>query len=220
MNRTNIEVNYVDHMGTDKAVVDAARVSFANDEYWLPTLEERDENLIIYLAGHDHWSPFAHTSIKLKVKAPIFIARQLVKHQVGGVWNEVSRRYVSSEPEFWFPEEYRKAPTDGAKQGSSEDPFSETENDTLGLMVTHQTKEALELYNSLLKKGVAPELARIVLPVNTMTEWYWTGSLLFWARVCRQRLDPHAQREAQEFANLAQFHCEPLFPYCWQELMK
>ena len=130
-----IKVDYVDHMGSDLSVVKAARVSFDKQTEWVQNakdkvvygdndgswraLSEADTKLITYLAKHNHWSPFAHTSIQLRIKAPIFVARQLVKHQVGGVWNEVSRRYVDSEPEFYFPEVWRGRPTDGAKQGSS-----------------------------------------------------------------------------------------------------
>ena len=216
MKVANIEVKYIDHMGNDKRVVDAARVSFNQDEDWIHEIEERDKKLIKYLAEHDHWSPFAHTSIQFKCKAPLFLARQLVKHQVGGVWNEVSRRYVSHEPEFWFPEYFRGRP-DNMKQGSEDSPI---QHNAFAIDVTKKsTKRALDDYNELLKIGVAPEQARIILPLNTMTEWYWTGSLLFWARVCKLRLDPHAQKEAQEFANLVSYHCAKLFPVSWEELI-
>ena len=101
--------------GSDLVVVNAARVSFAKESDWIydkvysyeghdeKHLSEKDQKLITYLAKHNHWSPFAHTSLQFRIKAPIFVARQLVKHQVGGVWNEVSRRYVDDEPEFFFP---------------------------------------------------------------------------------------------------------------------
>jgi thymidylate synthase (FAD) len=217
MKIADISVEYKDHMGNDKAVVDAARVSFDQDESWIDILGDRDINLIKYLAGHDHWTPFAHTAIKLKCKAPLFLARQLVKHQVGGVCNEVSRRYIATEPEFWFPEEFRAAPTDGAKQGSSDESF--TNSDMATKRAKRITRQCLEEYEFLLELGTAPEQARMVLPLNTMTDWYWTGSLLFWARVCKLRLDPHAQKEAQEFANLVQYHCQKLFPVSWGYLI-
>ena len=185
-------------------------------------LSDADVKLIAYLAKHNHWSPFAHTSIQLRVKAPIFVARQLVKHQVGGVWNEVSRRYVDSEPEFYSPEVWRGRPTDGAKQGSSgvvgdiqvNPGFVTTPKFIAESAVMH----CLSAYNQLIKAGVAPEQARMILPQNMMTEWYWTGSLMFFARVCAQRLDPHAQAETSEVARQIADIVRPLFPVSWMAL--
>ena len=236
-----IKVDHVDHMGSDLSVVNAARVSFDKTSEWekVPKdpiiygenegtwneLSERDAKLIAYLAKNNHWSPFAHTSIQLRVKAPIFVARQLVKHQVGGVWNEVSRRYVDSEPEFYFSDAWRGRPTDGAKQGSSgvvdkvlsyvEGEFCYANPKTLA---THATKVCLDQYQALLEGGVAPEQARMILPQNTMTEWIWTGSLMFFARVCTQRLDPHAQAETAEVARQIANIVRPLFPVSWVAL--
>lgn len=227
MKTAPIKVDYVDHMGTDLTVVNAARVSFDKGSDWEYTsavsgsrLSDADARLIAYLAKHNHWSPFAHTSIQLRVKAPIFVARQLVKHQVGGVWNEVSRRYVDSEPEFYFPEVWRGRPTDGAKQGSSgriEEiiPLRGAKPCTLGVLSTELCDEALHVYNSMVKGGVAPEQARMILPQNMMVEWYWTGSLMFFARVCAQRLDPHAQAETSEVARQIADVVRPLFPVSW-----
>lgn len=233
MKTAPIKVDYVDHMGTDLTVVNAARVSFDkqtewvqsakdqviygdNDGYWC-ALSEADTKLIAYLANHNHWSPFAHTSIQLRVKAPIFVARQLVKHQVGGVLNEVSRRYVDSEPEFYFPEVWRGRPTDGMKQGSSG-----VVTHVHGVLVSHGAQyaasTALGTYNQLIDGGVAPEQARMILPQNMMTEWYWTGSLMFFARVCAQRLDPHAQAETSEVARQIANIVRPLFPVSWMAL--
>lgn len=224
MKITNISVELIDHMGTDLTVVNAARVSFDKESEWVFSdddifdvqLKEADAKLIRYLANHNHWSPFAHTAIQLRVKAPIFIARQLVKHQVGGVWNEVSRRYVDSEPEFWLPSEVRGRPEGSVKQGSG----APVENQKfVKEIIEWRTECALDDYKELIAEGVAPEQARMVLPLNTMTEWYWTGSLMFWARVCKQRLDGHAQQEAQEVAQLISKHMEMMFPVSWAALM-
>ena len=204
-----ISVTYIDHMGDDNTVVNSARVSFnkLSDNY----TNEQNIKLIKYLAKHEHWSPFAHTSVQFKVMAPIFIARQLVKHQVGGVWNEVSRRYVSDDISFYMPTEWRSKPI-SSKQGSGNEIIENID-------ITHFIETSLNLYNELLEKNVAPEMARMVLPLNLMTEWYWTGSLVFWARVCKLRLDSHAQKENLEVAVPIAETCSRLFPISWQELM-
>lgn len=222
------EVSYVDSMGSDLSVVNAARVSFAKQSEWEHGdyrdergepitwyLSEKDTKLISYLAKHGHWSPFAHNSISLRIKTPIFVARQLVKHQVGLVWNEVSRRYVDDEPEFYFPEVWRGKP-ENAKQGSSgEVSYFECS----GADPQTHSENSLILYQELMQWGVAPEQARMVLPQNTMTEWIWTGSLMAFARVCKQRLDVHAQQETQEVAKMINNIVEPLFPVSWKALM-
>jgi len=225
-------VEYVDSMGSDLSVVNAARVSFAKQSVWQNDsdgwiegkLYDKDVKLISYLAKHGHWSPFAHNSISLRIKAPIFVARQLVKHQVGLVWNEVSRRYVDDEPEFYFPEVWRGKPKN-AKQGSSESTISGyIENETWGGDIDEDFQEVIEnclgLYQCMIDSGVAPEQARMVLPQNTMTEWIWTGSLMAFARVCKQRLDAHAQQETQEVAKMINDIVEPLFPVSWKALME
>lgn len=211
MKYSDIEVAYIDHMGNDKSVVDAARVSFDQDDY-TSEFQPKDEKLINYLAKHDHWSPFAHTSIKFRVKAPIFVARQLVKHQVGGVWNEVSRRYVSSEPEFYLPEGLRGKPVN-AKQGSSG-----TIPSANMILIEKSYNDSLDAYDRLLELDVAPELARMVLPLGSMTDWYWTGSLVFWDRVCKLRLDPHTQAETSIVAKYISDECSKLFPVAWKAL--
>lgn len=377
MKTAKMKVEYIDHLGTDLTVVNAARVSFDKESQWetgfkmsdddcdvhygepcrleYTKLSDADTKLITYLAKHNHWSPFAHTSIQLRIKAPIFVARQLVKHQVGGVWNEVSRRYVDSEPEFYLPEVLR-ARAENVKQGSSNIPcvpkgkdgvcpncgvffvsngnkqrycstscqgehyrkmpwgwrktkwsrlkssaerrgieFSISEDDIempvqcpyigveldytndavannspsvdrirndlgyipgnvqtisslanrmkghatqdeliafskaallrhggifvephAGILGTYQ--QSLDLYKSLLEQEVAPEQARMFLPQGAMTEWYWTGSLMFFARVCAQRLDIHAQAETSEVARQIADVVRPLFPVSWLAL--
>lgn len=214
------EVSLVDFMGSDLSVVNAARVSFGKVS---TEFSDKDAKLISYLAKHNHWSPFAHTSISLRIKAPIFVARQLVKHQVGLSWNEVSRRYVDDEPEFYFPEVWRGKPVN-AKQGSSDSVISGyIENEEWAGDIdedfTAVIEECRALYQCMVDSGVAPEQARMVLPQNTMTTWVWTGSLMAFARVCKQRLDSHAQQETQEVAKMIQDIVEPLFPYSWKALM-
>ncbi len=223
MKTADIAVTLLDHMGSDLTVVNAARVSFdkESDFEWdheklCDKLSDADTRLVKYLAKHDHWSPFAHTSVQFRVKAPIFVARQLVKHQVGGVWNEVSRRYVNSEPEFYIPADWRSRPEGSVKQGSGDRMIGSPMIEAFAIKTT---KEALTAYNALLSSDVAPEMARMVLPQNTMTEWYWTGSLMFWARVCRQRLDSHAQEESRQVALLVSQHMRKLFPVSWDVLM-
>ena len=234
-----MSVAYVDHMGSDLSVVNAARVSFHKESTWEKgeilnplsqesavyekVLSEQDKKLIKYLAKHNHWSPFAHNSISLRIRAPIFVARQLVKHQVGGVWNEVSRRYVDEEPEFYVPDIWRGKP-ENAKQGSSglvdkiwwipEDSYYSVREGAREI-----TSHCLRYYTRMIKEGVCPEQARMVLPQNTMSEWIWTGSVMFFARVCKQRLDPHSQKETQEVAQLISNECEKLFPYSWEVLV-
>lgn len=195
-------------MGSDLSICNAARVSFHKQTALSDgVLQERDVKLLSYLAKHNHWSPFAHSSLSFRIKAPIFVARQLGKHQVGLVWNEVSRRYVDEEPQFYFPKVWRGKPVN-AKQGSSDETFSLDcdllwvhESDGYHLQ-DHEdiVKTCLLWYNNAIKRGVAPEQARMILPQNTMTEWIWTGSLMAFARVCKQRLDSHAQQETQEIA--------------------
>jgi len=204
-------VEYVDHMGNDDSVVNSARVSF--DKVASLYTKEQNEKLIAYLAKHNHWSPFAHTSITLRICAPVFVARQLVKHQVGLVWNEVSRRYVDEEPVFYFPDKWRKR-ADNVKQGSSDKECTDFDINT----VIDTISDTLLTYNMLLEDGVAPEQARMVLPQNMMTTWFWTGSMLAFHRVFQQRTDPHAQKETAEVGHSIGEICNNLFPISWKAL--
>lgn len=205
-------------MGSDLSVCNAARVSFAKEHQ---ELQDNDPKLISYLAKHGHWTPFAHCFLSYRIKAPIFVARQLVKHQVGLAWNEVSRRYVDDEPEFWFPEVWRGKPVN-AKQGSDGvvDMLDTNDGWDYCEWVNSQTAEQLNLYKALLGRGVAPEQARMVLPQNTMTEWIWSGSLAAFARVCKLRLDPHAQQETQEIARQIYDAVPTEFQWSWKALME
>lgn len=221
MKIAEMSVQYIDHMGSDDSVVNAARVSFHKtaENY----TKEQNEKLIYYLARHGHWTPLAHAFVSLRIKAPIFVARQAVKHQVGLVWNEVSRRYVDDEPEFWFPKrDSWRAKAENIKQGSSKETVDifEYGMDYVEYIPQDAVEVTLEAYNRILNKGVAPELARIILPLNTMTEWIWSGSLAAFSRVCKLRLDPHAQLEIQELAQGIQAIVAPLFPISWKALME
>lgn len=215
-----MEVSYIDHMGTDLSVVNAARVSFAKKHEEFD--EDKDSRLIRYLAKHGHWTPFGHTSVTLHFKAPIFIARQLQKHQVGLVWNEVSRRYVDDEPDFFVPKAWRKRPEGSVKQGSSEEEISvlEPRFEAWGKELSFFNLIALSkrCYESLLDDGVAPEQARMVLPQSMYTEWYWTGSIAAWARIYQLRIDPSAQKEVQGLATELSDVIAPLFPVSWEAL--
>lgn len=237
VNKSTVEL--IDHMGNDITVVNAARVSFdKTSDYrvigWKETIEddgsvtqepikqlkEGDERLINYLAANGHWSPFAHTAIQLRLSSPIFVARQLVKHQVGLVWNEVSRRYVDNEPEFYYPTEWRKR-AENKKQGSSNETVSVWEDHSDGSAedIPYDAMwVAMEAYQRMLDKGVAPEQTRMILPQNMMTSWYWTGSLMAFYRVWKERTNAHAQLETQEVAKQIGTICEQLFPVSWAAL--
>ena len=205
-------VKLIDSMGTDLSVVNAARVSFGKRK---EEFTEGDKFLIKYLAEHGHWSPFAHCSAQFHIKAPVFVARQLVKHQVGLSWNEISRRYVDTDVEFYEVDKWRGKPID-KKQGSDG-----TLEDKHGICQWSKTKietAALESYKGLLEQGVAPEQARMVLPQSMMTEWYWSGTLYAFARVCNLRCASDAQYETRIVANLINKECGKLFPISWMEL--
>lgn len=207
-------VQYVSHMGDDLTVVNAARVSFNKESV---EFTGRDEKLISYLAKHNHWTPFAHPQITLRIKAPISIRTQLFKHKQGFVENEVSRRYVVDDPEVYLPR-WRNAPTDGAKQGSSGSMEINDDYNTCSRAYLMVVEEALHTYKMLLDRGVAPEQARFALPQGTYTEWWWTGSLAAYARVCKLRSDSHAQWEVQEYSNAIGAIVRDLFPVSWSAL--
>lgn len=232
-----ISVILIDKMGSDKRVTNVARTSFNK---WLPEdepLTERDTGLLAYLAtglkaperndwkkrakAHTHWAPFAHCFLTMRCCVPIFLARQLVKHQIGLVWSEESRRYIKDEVAIYVPEVVHKAP-ENAKQGASserhtsyvwheypqdEDGYTDNLHTYVGVdygaeeVIALASEEAVQSYYDLLNAGVAPEEARMVLPQNAMVNYIWSGSLLAFNRVYQQRIDGHAQKTgAQEFA--------------------
>ena len=203
-----MNVDLIDKMGSDLSVVNAARVSFAKLKN---KFDEKDENLIKFLATHNHWSPFGHASLQFRIKAPVFVARQLVKHQVGLVWNEVSRRYVDIQPEFYTPFLWRER-AENKKQGSAD---SEVEYDITDIV------EACKLvYNQMLEANIAPEMARMILPQNMLTEWVWSGTLYAFARVCNLRNKPDAQVETRMVTEQIAQHMKDQFPISSKYLLE
>ena len=226
-----IQTFYVDHMGTDLSVANAARVSFGkrsemdtSDVWGPPKLKDKDAKLIRYLAKHKHISPFGHCFASFHIKAPVFVARQLVKHKFLR-WNEISRRYVDSKPEFYEPNAWRGKAED-KKQGSDgvvelyNMPDKRNPNFLVGETQTHYQKLQCELYQSLLDAGVCPEQARMVLPQSMMTEWYWSGSLDAFADMCNLRCKPDTQAETRFVADAISEEMEKLFPVSWEALTK
>lgn len=246
-----MQAEYIDHMGDDLRVVNAARVSFDKESDWEylnkdgevispkpnwtedwdigidALLPEKDVKLLKYLANHDHWSPFSHVMVTMRETVPIFVARQRFKHMIGFTYNEVSRRYVDDEPEFFTPKVWRKA-AENKKQGSSEEEVttlwdSEVERQT---PIKYQYGEFLDiaeaLYERMISHGVAPEQARMVLPQSMYTSYYTTGSLPAWARAYKLRVDTNAQKEIQELA--AQWNkvisSIPELKYSWNALIE
>jgi len=212
-----IEVTYKGHMGNDLTVCNAARVSFGKETEWdyeesdaysfKSHLKTKDRKLIQYLAKHKHISPFGHCFASFHIKAPVFVARQLVKHKFLR-WNEISRRYVDSEPEFYQPTEWRGRSED-KKQGSEgvvkyEGPLG--------------NYNQLDIYKELLRVGVCPEQARMVLPQSMMTEWYWSGSLDAFADMCKLRCAPDTQSETADVAWGIDLKMIDLFPVSWRAL--
>ena len=214
-----IKVTYIDHMGTDLTVANAARVSFGkqsemdtSDVWGPPKLKDKDAKLIKYLAKHKHISPFGHCFASFHIKAPVFVARQLVKHKFLR-WNEVSRRYVDKEPAFYVPRSWRGRSED-KKQGSS----SEWYDEDADRIISDLHHRALKDYQSLLLENVCPEQARMVLPQSMMTEWYWSGSLDAFADMCNLRCKGDTQAETQYVAWDINYEMSKLFPVSWKAL--
>jgi thymidylate synthase (FAD) len=223
-----IQTTYIDHMGSDLSVVNAARVSFGKKSSWeepfedcdpsLRRLSDRDKKLIQYLAEHKHLSPFGHAFASFHVKAPIFVARQLVKHKFLR-WNEVSRRYVDDEPEFYVPYVWRGRSAD-KKQGSDGISIWNHGKGTGYRDAEYEVMDSIRsLYLDMLDKGVAPEQARMVLPQSTMTEWYWSGSLDAFAAMCKLRCASDTQYESRIVANQISEVMGKIFPVSWDALM-
>lgn len=231
-----MHAQYINHMGDDLSVVNAARVSFDKESEWgweccgkpfqgmsapsccglpEPRLKDADARLIRYLAKHDHWTPFAHTSISLRMKAPVPIRTQCFKHKQGLVENEESRRYISSTPELFVPEEFRQKPEGSIKQGSGEThPMSEVWRK----LYIDQCNRSIEMYVAMLEDGVCPEQARFVLPQGCQVNWIWTGNLYAFANFYNKRTDSHAQVEIQQLAKQVGEIIQPLFPESWKAL--
>jgi thymidylate synthase (FAD) len=211
----SIKATYIDRMGTDLTVANAARVSFGktsemeDDPWGPPKLKAKDDKLIRYLAKHKHISPFGHCFASFHVKAPVFVARQLVKHKFLR-WNEISRRYVDDEPEFYEPDVWRGRSAD-KKQGSE---------GSVSILLDQEVQwhRQLSTYKTLLSEGVAPEQARMVLPQSMMTEWYWSGSLDAFADMCNLRCKDDTQAETREVARQIDHKMIELFPVSWDAL--
>jgi len=213
-----IEVTYIDHMGNDLSVVNAARVSFGKSHKEFDPVG--DTKLIKYLSKHEHFSPFGHCFLSFHIKAPIFVARQLVKHKFLR-WNEISRRYVDDEPEFYVPDVWRGRSED-KKQGSSGVVDLTKRGGVFGSLaqdVVVVEDDCLFAYRRLISAGVAPEQARMILPQNTMTEWYWSGSLDAFAAMCNLRLKEDTQYESRLVANQVDNIASQWYPVSWYELV-
>jgi thymidylate synthase (FAD) len=228
-----MEVILIDSMGTDALVVNAARVSFSKEAS--NYTEEQNAKLVRYLANHNHFTPFTHPTICVREQVPIFVARQRFKHTVGFSYNEVSRRYVDDAPEFFTPSEWRGKPVN-AKQGSSDEIVTEVLRprlyssygksaelryypEDIQAAYDNVIRTCTHLYNDMIKAGVAPEQARMVLPQSMYTEYYVTGSLAAWARAYKLRIDSHAQKEIQDVAIKWDEIIRPLFPVSWSALV-
>jgi thymidylate synthase (FAD) len=232
------KVDLIDYMGSDLTVVNSARVSFNKEAEWdtdheaierfkesgshytpdmVQKLSDKDVKLIRYLAKHKHWTPFSHPQITLRVKAPVSIRTQLFKHKVGLTENEVSRRYVKDDPTFYIPH-WRTQPIGGAKQGSEDFLADKEKSEFYDEQMKNLCRYSFDLYRELIDNGIAPEQARFALPQAMFTEWYWTGSLAAFARVCSLRLDEHAQWEVRQYAKAIDEIVKPLFPVSWKYL--
>lgn len=215
-----MKVDLLNHMGDDLFVANVARVSFAKESTEFTYRKDKpkgsDEGLIEYLADHNHWTPFGHCIVSLRMKAPVPIRTQCFKHKQGFVENEESRRYIQSEPELFIPKAFRKAPEGNKKQGSE---GIHPDNHIWLNMYKTVCNQSISVYNDMIKAGVAPEQARLVLPQGVYVNWVWTGSLAAFARFYTQRTDPHAQEEIRDLAEEVGKIIEPLFPVAWKSLI-
>ena len=207
-----MDVTLTDTMGSDLTVVNAARVSFGKKK---KKFTKGDDRLINYLAKHNHWTPFGHCTLQYHIKAPMFVARQLGKHQVGLVWNEISRRYVDDIPDYYIPENWRGRAED-KKQGSDEENIIQEE----WLQYSEHCETSLGIYQLMLEEGICPEQARMVLPQSTYTEWYWTGTLMAFARICNLRCTDDTQKETRELCYEIDQSARDKFPVSWKALRK
>jgi len=207
-----MKVDLMDYAGDDIRIVNVAKVSFDKE---VDSFGDKEERLLNYLAKHKHSSPFRHTFIQLRCSVPLFLARQLMKHQAGLSWNEVSRRYVDTLPEIYYPDFWSTRPEGSIKQGAGS---IHKDNDRLNEVYGKLMATALEEYSKLLEQGVAPEQARMILPQSMMVDFIWSGNLLAFAHVFNLRSGTGAQYEARRFAWLLDNAIAPLFPVGWEVL--
>ena len=205
-----MKVILIDTMGSDLTVVNAARVSFGKKK---TKFTKGDGSLINYLAKHNHWTPFGHCTLQYHIKAPMFVARQLGKHQVGLVWNEISRRYVDDIPDYYIPENWRGRAED-KKQGSDEENIIQEQ----WSQYSEHCETSLGIYQLMLEEGICPEQARMVLPQSTYTEWYWTGTLMAFARICNLRCKDDTQKETRALCYTIDELASDKFPVSWKAL--
>ncbi len=235
INYEDISVEYIDHMGSDKRVCNTARTSFARWEDESIELNDKDIGLLAYLATGlpakerddwqkrlktaTHFAPFCHNFLTVRVGVPIFLARQLHKHTVGLIISEESRRYISSDISLYLPKEVHLAP-ENAKQGASNEIYTGDIGGFDGVgFVDASTRQSVGQYYRMLDVGIAPEECRMVLPLNTVVHWIWSGSMLSFIRVFKQRIDPHAQLAAQEFASKLGPILQQHFPHSFNALV-
>ena len=208
-------IEILDIFGNDLTVVNAARVSFAKES---TEFDGKDAKLVTYLAKHNHNSPFFHPQIRMRIKMPIFVAREWYRHTIGFARNEVSRRYVDTTPEIWVPNASQVRARDlNLKQGSKDEPVENVDEIVEAFQLA--AANSLELYEGLLKANVAPEIARVVLPQSMYTEFIETASLAAYARLVGLRLDPGAQQEIKRYAEALSALLEPHFPVAWKALI-
>jgi thymidylate synthase (FAD) len=208
-------VTLLETFGNDLTVVNAARVSFAKES---AEFQARDEKLVQYLASHGHISPFFHPQVRFRLKMPIFVAREWFRHTVGFARNEVSRRYVDDAPECYVPSAADIRARDKNKKQGSKDTAVDDAESVRGVLAA-ATEAAVSTYDALLEAGVAPEVARMILPQSMYTEFIETGSLYAYARLCRLRLDPQAQKEIRDYAGALDTLLRSAFPVSWAALM-
>jgi len=229
-----MKAEYIDHLGSDLTVVNAARVSMDKESDWLCErddvqnidtyiLPQGDKRLLKYLATHNHWTPFSHPQITMRETVPIFVARQRFKHMVGFTYNEVSRRYVDTPPEL-FDVQHRLRPDGSIKQGSSGNTNNVPTVEIAGysFSLADVREGLLDWYDEAVgsEYKIAPETARAELPQSMYTSFYVTGSLSAWARAYKQRIDPHAQVEIQDLAKQWGSIISPLYPESWEALTR
>lgn len=212
--KDQIKVELIEAMGSDKSVVNAARVTMGITREG--NLNERDAKLIHFLARERHVTPFRHATVSFRCKAPIAIARQLGKHQTGFSWNEMSRRYKDGDVECFMPETIFSRPEN--LHAGSGIPLEGTDAALAEAKFSRAYDYAVSAYETLLDAGIAPEQARFVLPQGMLTEWVWTGSLYGWSEMCRQRLSTHAQYEVRLFAEQVDAEMLQLYPVSWEAL--